>query len=67
MKPMWWSLLHSSAELLSECPCLDLFSEEDWRRLNIVPKLKDRIRTEEQYRKLIELTKYPFPNSEFDK
>ncbi len=65
-KPMWWSILYSSAELLSECPCLDLFSEEDWRRLNILTKLKDRIRTGEQFRKLIELTKYPFSNSAFD-
>ena len=64
-KPMWWSLLYSSAELLSECPCLDLFSDEDWRRLNIVPKLKDRIRTREQFRKLIELTELPFHKSIF--
>ena len=39
---------------------------EDWRRLNIVPKLKDRIRTREQFRKLIDLTRYPFRNSRFD-
>ena len=65
-KPMWWSLLYSSADLLPDCPCLDKFSDEDWRRLNIVPKLKDRIRTREQFRKLIDLTKYPFRNSKFD-
>ena len=65
-KPMWWSLLYSSADLLPDCPCLDKFSDEDWRRLNIVPKLKDRIRTREQFRKLIDLTRYPFRNSKFD-
>ena len=65
-KPMWWSLLYSSAELLTECPCLDQFSDEDWRRLNIVPKLKDRIRNCEQFRKLIDLTRHPFRNLKFD-
>ena len=65
-KPMWWSLLYSSADLLPDCPCLDKFSDEDWRRLNIVPKLKDRIRTREQFRKLIDLTRHPFRNSRFD-
>ena len=65
-KPMWWSLLFSSAELLTDCPCLDKFSDEDWRRLNIVPKLKDRIRNSEQFRKLIDLTRHPFRNLKFD-
>ena len=65
-KPMWWSLLYSSADLLPDCPCLDQFSDEDWRRLNIVPKLKNRIRTREQFQKLIDLTRYPFRNSRFD-
>ncbi|AVM43410.1 hypothetical protein C5Q97_01305 [Victivallales bacterium CCUG 44730] len=65
-KPMWWSLLYSSADLLPDCPCLDKFSDEDWRRLNIVPKLKDRIRTREQFRKLIDLTRHPFRNFKFD-
>ena len=59
-KPMWWSILYSSAELLPDCPCLDQFSDEDWRRLNILPKLKSRIRNSEQFRKLIDLTRYPF-------
>lgn len=65
-KPMWWSLLYSSADLLSDCPYLDQFSDEDWRRLNIIPKLKNRIRTREQFQKLIDLTRYPFRNSRFD-
>ena len=65
-KPMWWSILYSSAELLTKCPCLDQFSDEDWRRLNILPKLKSRIRTREQFRKLIDLTRHPFRNLKFD-
>ena len=44
---MWWSILYSSAELLTDCPCLDQFSDEDWRRLNLFPKLKSRIRNGE--------------------
>ena len=32
-KPMWWSILYSSADLLPDCPYLDQFSDEDWRRL----------------------------------
>ena len=59
-KPMWWSILYSSADLLPDCPYLDQFSDEDWRRLNILPKLKSRIRNSEQFRKLIDLTRYPF-------
>ena len=65
-KPMWWSILYSSADLLPDCPYLDQFSDEDWRRLNIVPKLKDRIHNSEQFRKLIDLTRHPFRNLKFD-
>ncbi len=65
-KPMWWSILYSSAELLPDCPCLDQFSDEDWRRLNILPKLKSRIRNSEQFRKLIDLTRHPFRHLKFD-
>ena len=65
-KPMWWSILYSSADLLPDCPYLDQFSDEDWRRLNIVPKLKDRIHNSEQFRKLIDLTRHPFHPLKFD-
>ena len=65
-KPMWWSILYSSAELLTDCPCLDQFSDEDWRRLNLLPKLKSRIRNSEQFRKLIDLVRHPFRNLKFD-
>ena len=63
---MWWSILYSSAELLTDCPCLDQFSDEDWRRLNILPKLKSRIRNGEQFRKLTDLARHPFRNLKFD-
>ena len=59
-KSMWWSILYSSAELLPDCPYLYLFSDEDWRRLNLFPKLKSRIRNGEQFRKLIALTRHSF-------
>ena len=59
-KPMWWSILYSSAELLAECPCLDQFSDEDWLRLNLLPKLRGRLHTCDQFRKLIELTCHSF-------
>ena len=65
-KPMWWSILFSSAELLTDCPCLDQFSDEDWRRLNILPKLRGRLHTSDQFRKLIELTRYPYRHHKFD-
>ena len=65
-KPMWWSILYSSAELLTDCPCLDLFSDEDWRRLNLLPKLKGRIRNGEQFRTLIDLVRHPFRHLKFD-
>lgn len=65
-KPMWWSILYSSAELLTDCSCLDQFSDEDWRRLNLLPKLKSRIRNSEQFRKLIKLIEYPFHTHKFD-
>ena len=65
-KPMWWSILFSSAELLTACPCLDQFSDEDWRRLNILPKLRGRLHTSDQFRKLIELTRYPYRHHKFD-
>lgn len=65
-KPMWWSILFSSAELLTACPGLDQFSDEDWRRLNILPKLRGRLHTSDQFRKLIELTKHPYRHHEFD-
>ena len=65
-EPMWWSILYSSAELLTDCPCLDQFSDEDWRRLNLLPKLKSRIRNGEQFRKLIDLVRHPFHNLKFD-
>ena len=65
-KPMWWSILFSSAELLTACPCLDQFSDEDWRRLNILPKLRGRLHTSNQFRKLVELTKHPSRHLEFD-
>ena len=65
-KPMWWSILYSSAELLTACPCLDQFSDEDWRRLNILPKLRGRVHTSDQFRKLIDLVRYPFRHFKFD-
>ena len=65
-KPMWWSILYTSAELLTECSCLDLFSDEDWRRLNLLPKLKSRIRNGGQFRKLTDLVRHPFCHSKFD-
>ena len=65
-KPMWWSFLFSSAELLTACPCLDQFSDEDWRRLNLLPKLKSRIRNSEQFQKLIDLVRHPFRHFKFD-
>ena len=61
-----WSILFSSAELLTACPCLDQFSDEDWRRLNILPKLRGRLHTSDQFRKLIELTRYPYRHHKFD-
>ena len=65
-KPMWWSILYSSAELLPDCPYLYLFSDEEWRRLNHLPKLKLRIRNGEQFRKLTDLIRYPFRHLKFD-
>ena len=65
-KPMWWSILFSSAELLTACPCLDQFSDEDWRRLNILPKLRGRLHTSDQFRKLVELLELPYRHHEFD-
>ena len=65
-KPMWWSILYNSAGLLLDCPCLDKFCDGDWRRLNIVPKLKYRIYNYEQFRKLIDLTRHPLRNLKFD-
>ncbi len=44
----------------------DQFSDEDWRRLNLLPKLKSRIRNGEQFRKLIDLVRHPFRNLKFD-
>ena len=66
-KVMWRSLLFSSADLLTACPCLDQFSDEDWRRLNLLPKLKSRIRNGEQFRKLIALTRHSFRTHISDK
>lgn len=65
-KPMWWSFLFSSAELLTACPCLDQFSDEDWRRLNILPKLQGRLHTSDQFRKLVELLELPYRHHKFD-
>ena len=62
---MWWSILFSSAELLTACPCLDQFSDEDWRRLNLLLKLKSRIRNGEQFRKLVELIEPPDRHHKF--
>ena len=39
---------------------------QDWRRLNLIPKLKSRIRNGEQFRKLIDLVRHPFHNLKFD-
>ena len=62
----WFWTVKYNPGIWFHCPCLDQFSDEDWRRLNILPILKSRIRTREQYRKLIELTRYPFRDLKFD-
>ncbi len=49
-----------------DCPYLDQFSDEDWRRLNILPKLRGRVHTSDQFRKLVELLELPYRHHEFD-